>query len=560
MYQEKAQTQRRRTNGSGARRTETNARKNTNCQYGPTNSTAFQCYHRYCTTRDSGWPWWQETTSRWVAQNEAPVLNPVSFDKVTKNDEIAADVPLPEEPVVMSGDRPRSWITEGAFLSLAWRTTSTATQGDKNEPVDTCGKTRVPEEHGYWVADTAREPSRQSVVSGRKRLELESVGQIVRCMLVGLVSGSQTTACHEWRGAKARLIMKGFTDPDLLDIESHSPTLTRESFRTVLQSVCSHGHKSFNTVNPIKREQPLLSECRPMTFQVNLVMFGCSCSRQLTDWPKVRENGGTVFLPPPEDWVLRRRFWKRVFWCWEVHNRDTIVSLEWSSKTLLVEERKSGNKLSRSFKKTFHLRTLGSGKKKTLQSRGHASNSWIHARRAAKSLDFVPLGRLRKEHSGDATEIEKNAMRSMLGVLGCSARECRPDLSGPVWILQSRFNRAHVSDIPETNRLVRLANAHRDLALPVLQNSFKSNLFCVLRRCQGCEHASWASSSWVRGHDSRPGFVGGRNDSSRDSGILEISSCQTCCSQRFIKMTVVFGLSLRAQENVPPHIGHGFQK
>ena len=31
-----------------------------------------------------------------------------------------------------------------------------------------------------------------------------------------------------WRGAKARLIIKGFTDPDLLDIESQSPTFTHE--------------------------------------------------------------------------------------------------------------------------------------------------------------------------------------------------------------------------------------------------------------------------------------------------------------------------------------------
>ena len=45
------------------------------------------------------------------------------------------------------------------------------------------------------------------------------------------------------RRAKARLIIKGFTDPDLLQIESLSPTLTREGFMTVLQSVCSHGHK-----------------------------------------------------------------------------------------------------------------------------------------------------------------------------------------------------------------------------------------------------------------------------------------------------------------------------
>ena len=84
-----------------------------------------------------------------------------------------------------------------------------------------------------------------------------------------------------------------------------------------------------------------------------------------------------------------------------------------------------------------------------------------------KSLDFVPLGKLRKKQSGDANEAEKVAMRSMLRALGYLARESRPDLSGPVSILQSRFNRAQVSDIHETNRVVRLARIHTDLALLV---------------------------------------------------------------------------------------------
>ena len=44
--------------------------------------------------------------------------------------------------------------------------------------------------------------------------------------------------------------------------------------------------------------------------------------------------------------------------------------------------------------------------------------------------------------------------------------KARPDLSGPVPILQSRFNKAQVSDIQEPNRVVRLAKAHTDLALP----------------------------------------------------------------------------------------------
>ena len=74
---------------------------------------------------------------------------------------------------------------------------------------------------------------------------------------------------------------------------------------------------------------------------------------------------------------------------------------------------------------------------------------------------------MRKEQSGDAKETEKVAMRSGPGALGYLACESRPDLSGLVSILQGRFNRAHVSDIQETNRVVRLAKAHTDVALPV---------------------------------------------------------------------------------------------
>ena len=48
-----------------------------------------------------------------------------------------------------------------------------------------------------------------------------------------------------------------------------------------------------------------------------------------------------------------------------------------------------------------------------------------------------------------------------------SVLRTRPDLSGPVSILQRRLSRAQVSDIQETNRVVRLAKAHRDLTQPV---------------------------------------------------------------------------------------------
>ena len=50
--------------------------------------------------------------------------------------------------------------------------------------------------------------------------------------------------------------------------------------------------------------------------------------------------------------------------------------------------------------------------------------------------------------SGSQTEIEKkNAMRPVPGTLGYLARESRPDLSGPISILQGRFNKGQVSGI-----------------------------------------------------------------------------------------------------------------
>ena len=79
----------------------------------------------------------------------------------------------------------------------------------------------------------------------------------------------------------------------------------------------------------------------------------------------------------------------------------------------------------------------------------------------------MPLGKRRKEQSGDANETEKVAMSSVLGALEYFACESRPDLSEPVSLLQSRLYRAQVSHMQETNRVVRLAKAHTDLALTV---------------------------------------------------------------------------------------------
>ena len=234
-----SRTQRRRINGSGARRTEMNARKKTNCHYGPTNRTAFQCYHRYWTTYKRQ----RERTTREdesmglktppspVAQNEALELNPVSFDMETRHDD--ADVPLPEEPVEMSGDQPQGWITEEAFFTVS--------QGSKNEPSDTAERCEfLRSMDTEWQTFFKNQITKVLYLeeTARARERWPDRAKDARWARIWKPDDSKPSG----RQAKARLIIKGFTDPDLLDIESHSPTLPR-GFMTVLQSICSRGHK-----------------------------------------------------------------------------------------------------------------------------------------------------------------------------------------------------------------------------------------------------------------------------------------------------------------------------
>ena len=189
----------------------------------------------------------------------------VTFDSDTRNDEVAVDVPLPVETVEMGGENSQGWITEEAFFTVS----PGARQVRQRKEVK-MNQSSTAERHEFLKSV---EVEWQTLLQNQaaKVLSLEETAQAQArwpdCAVDTrwAVLGSQTTASHRGAMPRTRLIIKGFTDPDLLDIESHSPTLTREGFVTVLQSVCSHGHKlqfgdvqqAFNTGDPIKRKQPL---------------------------------------------------------------------------------------------------------------------------------------------------------------------------------------------------------------------------------------------------------------------------------------------------------------
>ena len=60
-----------------------------------------------------------EATVPTAAQDEVLVPCPETFASVTRDDEIAVDVPLPEETVEMSGENGQGWITEEAFFTIS---------------------------------------------------------------------------------------------------------------------------------------------------------------------------------------------------------------------------------------------------------------------------------------------------------------------------------------------------------------------------------------------------------------------------------------------------------
>ena len=206
-----------------------------------------------------------------VAQGGVLTLSPVHLDSETRNDEIAVDVALPEEPTEMSGESGQGWITEEALFTVSPDgqqvrqrkevKMNRLSPAEKREFL----KSMEVEWQTLFKNQADRVLSLEETVQARARWPDRAVD--TRWARTWKPDESKPSG----RRAKARLIIKGFTDPDLLDSESHSPTLTREGFLTVLQSVCSHGHKlqfgdvqqAFNTGDPIKRGRPLFVRMPP---------------------------------------------------------------------------------------------------------------------------------------------------------------------------------------------------------------------------------------------------------------------------------------------------------
>ena len=126
-----------------------------------------------------------------AAQDEVLVPCLERFDSVTRDDEIAVNVPLPEEPKEMSGESGQGWITEEAFFTVS----PGARQVRQRKEVKMNHFSPAEKREFLKSMKLSGRPCSRTKQSGyhlwKKRPKLERAGRIVRWTLVG-----QTKASH----------------------------------------------------------------------------------------------------------------------------------------------------------------------------------------------------------------------------------------------------------------------------------------------------------------------------------------------------------------------------
>ena len=131
-----------------------------------------------------------------VGQDEVSTSSPVPFDSETRNDEIAVDVPLPEEPTEMSGERGQGWITEEAFFTVSpdARQVRQRKEVKMNHLSPAEKREFLKSMEVEWL--TVLENQAARILSLEETPTLERAGRIVRCTPVGHALRSQTKASH----------------------------------------------------------------------------------------------------------------------------------------------------------------------------------------------------------------------------------------------------------------------------------------------------------------------------------------------------------------------------
>lgn len=282
--------------------------------------------------------------------------------------------------------------------------------------------------------------------------------------------------------AKARLIIKGFQDPDLLRIQRDSPTLSTLG-RNLLFSITSKKgwemwlgdiKTAFLNGDDTEYERKIYGEppedvkeylgmSPQQLFRVKKAVYGLlnAPRRWMDKLAKELENTGWIRSKlEPCVW----RLYQHNILCGivGVHVDDIVCSGHGDFYDEKVQALRQIFPFG-SWKSAQREKVIFCGAELNQNPRGEIT---MNQERFALGLNEIPLSRERKQETeNEATEEEKKLMKGLLGGVAWRANQTAPWLSASTSILQGCNHQAKVKDLLDANKLCRMQRAQAEVGL-----------------------------------------------------------------------------------------------
>lgn len=311
---------------------------------------------------------------------------------------------------------------------------------------------------------------------------------------------------------KARLVVLGYTDPNLAEIPRDSPTMTKLSRMLILQLVAS---KAWNIES----------------FDVKTAFLrGSEEGHRLLGLEPTPELRQRLKLQPDEVLRLLKGAYGRVDapYLWFMELRKALLSLNFAQApfdpcVFILPNPKDGTPEgiigvhvddglcggSRYFQeqlaKLEKKFPFGSKKQNSFTFTGlklHQNADWsitVDQTQYVKDIMPITVDRVRRTQSeSPITDSERQSLRALIGSLSYAAINTRPDLGSRLSWLQSSINKAVVSTLLEANKVLHEAKTFADTSIRVQAIPLKDIRFVAF------SDASFASS---KNPDSHQGMI-----------------------------------------------------
>ena len=302
---------------------------------------------------------------------------------------------------------------------------------------------------------------------------------------------------------KARLIIKGFQDPDLLHLKRDSPTLATQNRNLILALAAAHKWQAY--VGDIKTaflngdateaEREIFAEppeevrqmlgLRPNElFRILKAVYGLlHAPRAWADklGKELKHQGWIQSKLEPCCWRLYDDH-GRLCGLLGIHVDDVLCR----GKGIMFEDRVQVLRESFPFGSWQSLRDTVTFCGRELRQLDDGSIE-LNQERYGEGINEIPLTKLRKEQpDAEATEAERKAFRAALGALSWRATQSAPWLAASVSFLQGCFKTARVGDLIQANKLIRTQKVYSqqvlhfpsDIQKPILMTYHDASYAC----------------------------------------------------------------------------------